>query len=122
MAFSIDHVQIAIPIGGEEKARAFFGELLGLAEIAKPHDMAKRGGCWFKVADLQLHVGVEKEFRPARKAHVALRTDALDTMRDSMELAGYETFDDTKIDGRHRFFSHDPFGNRIEFMDKVARS
>jgi catechol 2,3-dioxygenase-like lactoylglutathione lyase family enzyme len=119
--FAIDHVQIAIPVAGEDEARRYFGDLLGLTEITKPADMAKRGGCWFAVGALQLHIGVEAEFRAAKKAHVALRCDSLDTLRYRLENAGFPTHDDSVIDGRHRFFSFDPFGNRIEFMDREPR-
>jgi catechol 2,3-dioxygenase-like lactoylglutathione lyase family enzyme len=116
----LDHVQTAIPVGGEDKARAFYGTLLGLSEIPKPADMAARGGCWFGIGDRQLHLGVESDFRPAKKAHIALATDRLDSVRASIEAAGYVTRDDSPVDGRHRFFSEDPFGNRIEFMDRAA--
>ncbi|MBC7506260.1 MAG: glyoxalase [Sandarakinorhabdus sp.] len=114
---AIDHVQIAMPVGGEDKARAFFGALLGLPEIPKPADQAQRGGCWFAVDQLQLHLGVEADFRAARKAHVALRTSALTALRDRLTAAGYATHDDTPVAGRARFFTADPFGNRIEFIE-----
>jgi catechol 2,3-dioxygenase-like lactoylglutathione lyase family enzyme len=120
--FEIDHVQIAIPKGSEDQARAFFGELLGLEELPKPADMAARGGCWFAASDRQIHLGVETDFRPAKKAHVALNTDGLDALRLLLEQAGYTTQDDSDVDGRKRFFTHDPFGNRIEFMDRTART
>ena len=120
--FEIDHVQIAIPKGGEEEARMFFGDLLGLEELSKPPELAMRGGCWFAAADCQIHLGVDGHFMPAKKAHVALSTSGLDELRGRLELAGYETQDDTDVEGRRRFFSHDPFGNRIEFMDRTARA
>ena len=116
--FEIDHVQIAIPKGGEDIGRAFFGELLGLIELPKPPDMAARGGCWFATGDRQIHLGVDADFRPALKAHVALNTGKLDELRARLEKAGYRTVDDTDAEGRHRFFTHDPFGNRIEFIDR----
>lgn len=123
MTFSleIDHVQIAIPKGGEDDGRAFFGELLGLDELPKPPDMSARGGCWFSAADHQIHLGVDADFSAAKKAHVALNTTSLDELRTRLERAGYKTEDDSDIDGRKRFFTHDPFGNRIEFMDRTAR-
>jgi catechol 2,3-dioxygenase-like lactoylglutathione lyase family enzyme len=121
-ALAIDHVQIAIPVGAEEGARRFYSGLLGLIEIPKPADMAARGGCWFACGAHQLHIGVEADFRPAKKAHVALTTDRLDALRVEMEAAGYTTADDRPVDGRHRFFTHDPFENRIEFMDRTARA
>jgi catechol 2,3-dioxygenase-like lactoylglutathione lyase family enzyme len=120
--FEIDHVQVAIPKSGEDEARLFYGGLLGLKEIPKPADMAARGGCWFATADHQIHMGVETDFRPAKKAHVALNTTGLDALRARLEKAGYETYEDIDVDRRKRFFTHDPFGNRIEFMDRIART
>jgi catechol 2,3-dioxygenase-like lactoylglutathione lyase family enzyme len=118
-AFAIDHVQIAIPVGGEERARRFFGELLGLDEIAKPPDMAGRGGCWFDLGAAQLHLGADPDFRPAAKAHVALRTARLEELRARLRDAGCETLDDLALDGRDRFFTRDPFGNRLEFVEEA---
>ena len=86
---AIDHVQIAIPVGGEEAARGFYGGLLGLTEIPKPENMASRGGCWFQLATQQLHVGTEADFRPAKKAHVALATKDLDAVRARLQAHGY---------------------------------
>ncbi len=114
---ALDHVQIAMPAGGEDKARAFFGGLLGLTEIPKPSPQAARGGCWFVIGSLQLHLGVETDFRPARKAHVALRSDDLSGLQLRLLAAGYEAQSDTPIDGHARFFTADPFGNRIEFIE-----
>ncbi|MEK6541252.1 MAG: VOC family protein [Pseudomonadota bacterium] len=115
--FAIDHVQTAIPVGGEAAARGFYGALIGLTEIPKPADMAARGGCWFSVGDRQLHLGVEQDFVAAKKAHVALRTDGLNALRDRLNAAGCVTTDDRPVDGRARFFTADPFGNRIEFIE-----
>ena len=120
--FDIDHVQLAIPEGGEDRARAFFGNLLKLDELPKPADLEARGGCWFAVADRQIHLGVDQNFRAAQKAHVALSTIGLDELRARLERAGYHTQNDSDVDGRKRFFTHDPFGNRIEFMDRSARA
>ena len=119
--FELDHVQIAIPEGGEPDARAFFGELLGLKELPKPPDMAARGGAWFATSGYQIHLGVDANFRPAKKAHIALNTRNLDETRARLEGAGYTTEDDKDVGGRKRFFTHDPFGNRIEFIDRIAR-
>ena len=113
----LDHVQIAIPLGGEDRARRFFGELLGLKEIEKPEVLRERGGCWFQLDDRQLHLGVEQEFRPARKAHIAVAVEDLARLRSALDGAGHEIRDDVPIDGRARFFSSDPFGNRIEFVE-----
>jgi catechol 2,3-dioxygenase-like lactoylglutathione lyase family enzyme len=121
-ALVIDHVQIAMPIGGESQARAFFGELLGLEELPKPADMAGRGGCWFEAGAHQIHLGVEADFRPAKKAHIALRTDGLIELRARLEAAGYVTSDDVPVNGRSRFFANDPFGNRIEFLEAIPQT
>ena len=117
--FAIDHVQIAIPPGGEDLGRAFFGDLLGLKEIPKPAGLKSRGGCWFDLGDVQLHLGVEDDFRPARKSHVALRTDSLQELRGRLRGAGYDVRDGEPVDGRARFFTNDPFGNRIEFLEQA---
>ena len=118
MTLTIDHVQIAIPAGGEPAARAFFGELLGLAELPKPASLAGRGGCWFALGGQQLHLGVDPDFRAAKKAHVALESDDLDTLRARVEAAGYATRDDRPIPGVRRFFTDDPFGNRLELVQR----
>ena len=117
---SIDHVQIAMPAGEEDKARSFYIDQLGFTEIAKPPDLAKRGGAWFQAGSVQLHLGVETEFRPARKAHPAFVVDDLDALISNVENAGYET--DTSqppLDGYKRAHVFDPFGNRIELMEKL---
>jgi catechol 2,3-dioxygenase-like lactoylglutathione lyase family enzyme len=113
---ALDHVQIAMPAGGESKARAFFGGLLGLTEIPKPSAQAARGGCWFAIGQLQLHLGIETNFRPARKAHVALRSNDLSGLHQRLLAAGHDVQNDTPVDGHARFFTADPFGNRIEFI------
>ena len=112
----LDHVQIAIPPAGEDEARIFFGDLLGLAEIPKPTELGGRGGCWFRLGDRQLHLGIDPDFRPARKAHIAVAVEDLAALRGKLEKAGYQTRDDVAVDGRERFFTSDPFGNRIEFL------
>jgi hypothetical protein len=117
--FAIDHVQIAIPEGGEALGRGFFGDLLGLEEIPKPPELQARGGCWFDLGGAQLHLGVDPDFRPARKAHVALRTDRLDELRRRLGDAGYPVRDDRPVEGLPRFFTDDPFGNRIEFVERA---
>lgn len=117
---SIDHVQLAMPAGGEEKARDFFINILGFHEIRKPAELAKRGGVWFESADVQLHIGVESDFHPARKAHPAFLVDDLDALLAKVQNAGCET--DTNqppLDGYERAHVFDPFGNRIEFMQKI---
>ena len=119
---SIDHVQLAMPAapaGGEEKARAFFINILGFHEIPKPATLAKRGGAWFQSENVQLHVGVEADFHPARKAHPAFIVDDLNSLIAKAQDAGYGT-DTTQppLDGYKRAHVFDPFGNRIELMQK----
>jgi catechol 2,3-dioxygenase-like lactoylglutathione lyase family enzyme len=115
---SLDHVQIAAPVGCEAAARRFFGELLGLPEIEKPEPLRARGGAWFALGDRQLHVGVEADFEPARKAHVGLRlgTTELDALAERLAAAGAPVTWDETLPGDRRFYSEDPWGNRIEFL------
>lgn len=120
MITSLDHVQIAIPMGGETAARRYFGDLIGLSEIPKPAELAQNGGCWFGLGAQQLHIGVEPDFRPATKAHIALSCNALGELRQRLEKAGFAAHDAAPIAGRQRFFSVDPFGNRIEFIASAA--
>jgi len=117
---SIDHVQLAMPSGEEEKAREFFINILGFHEIPKPAELAKRGGAWFASENVQLHIGVEADFHPARKAHPAFIVDDLALLIAKVQSSGYET--DTNqppLDGYKRAHVFDPFGNRIELMQKI---
>jgi catechol 2,3-dioxygenase-like lactoylglutathione lyase family enzyme len=117
----LDHVQIAAPPGCEPAARRFFGELLGLAELEKPEPLQSRGGCWFGLGERQLHVGVEADFAPARKAHVALRVEGaeLDDLADRLGAAGSPITWDDSLPGERRFYSEDPCGSRIEFLSRA---
>jgi catechol 2,3-dioxygenase-like lactoylglutathione lyase family enzyme len=118
----LDHVQIAAPPGAEAAARHFFGEVLGLGELPKPHPLSLRGGVWFACGSQQLHVGIERDFRPARKAHVALRVpsaEALARLRARLEALGVPTRNEDEPPGTARFFADDPWGNRIEFLAGV---
>ncbi len=117
---SIDHVQIAMPVGQEDLARPFYADVLGFTEIPKPAELAKRGGVWFQSNGVQLHLGVDADFRPARKAHPAFIVSDLDLMIAKVQQAGYET--DTSqppLEGYKRAHVFDPFGNRIELMEKL---
>jgi catechol 2,3-dioxygenase-like lactoylglutathione lyase family enzyme len=118
---SIEHVQIAVPTGDEEKARAFYIDILGFTEIEKPPKLVKRGGAWLRSGNAQLHLGVEADFRPARKAHPAFLVDDLDVLIAKAQSTGYET-DTTQppLDGYKRAHIFDPFGNRIELMEKLG--
>jgi catechol 2,3-dioxygenase-like lactoylglutathione lyase family enzyme len=113
---AIDHVQLAMPVGEEEIARRFYVGLLGMTEIPKPPELAKRGGCWFASASVQVHLGVEAEFRPAKKAHPAFRCADYDTMITRLQAAGIEVTEAADIPGVRRCHVHDPFGNRIELI------
>lgn len=113
---AIDHVQLAMPAGEEERARAFYAELLGMNEVAKPTELAKRGGCWFASGSVQIHLGVEADFRPARKAHPALRCADYDSLIRRLSAAEIAVNEVNDIPGLRRCHIHDPFGNRIELV------
>jgi catechol 2,3-dioxygenase-like lactoylglutathione lyase family enzyme len=117
----VDHVQLAAPPGGEAEARAFYGGLLGLEEITKPQALAARGGCWFQCGAQQIHIGIETEFRAAKKAHPALRLSdraAFDGLLARLTARGVAIKrDDEAIPGvTGRFFIADPWGNRLELL------
>lgn len=114
---AIDHVQLAMPAGAEHVARGFYGALLGLPEQPKPPHLAARGGCWFESATVKVHLGVEADFRPARKAHPALLVTDLDGLVATLEAAGVAIVDDEPLEGFHRVYASDPFGNRLELME-----
>jgi catechol 2,3-dioxygenase-like lactoylglutathione lyase family enzyme len=114
----IDHVQVAAPQGSEADARSFYGDLLGLREIEKPESLRARGGVWFEVGNQQLHVGIEAPFSPARKAHPALLVvpQDLDTLATRLTAAGRQVRWDDAISRTRRFYTEDPWGNRIELV------
>jgi catechol 2,3-dioxygenase-like lactoylglutathione lyase family enzyme len=116
----LDHVQVAAPRGCEAEARAFYGETLGLPELPKPADMAKRGGCWFQCGGQQVHVGVEDEFAPAKKAHPALRLadeTSYAALLAQLEAAGVAVKHDREMEPQtRRCFVADPWGNRVELV------
>ncbi len=114
---AIDHVQLAMPRAQEETARAFYSDLLGMREIAKPEELAKRGGCWFESGPVQLHLGVEENFRPAKKAHPALRCADYIMVLSKLRQAGIAVTEAEDIPGVRRCHFYDPFGNRIELVD-----
>lgn len=113
---AIAHVQLAMPPGGEDKARYFFVNLLGMAEIPKPTELAKRGGCWFRSGPVEIHLGVEQGFRPAVKAHPALICENYDGLIAKLKVAGVTVKEDFEIPGTRRSHILDPFGNRIELI------
>jgi catechol 2,3-dioxygenase-like lactoylglutathione lyase family enzyme len=113
---AIDHFQLAMPAGAENRAREFFCNLLGMTEIAKPPALAKRGGCWFSSGKIQIHLGVEKDFRPATKAHPALVCHAYHELLELLRIAGVAVQEDSEIPEVVRCYISDPFGNRIELI------
>ncbi|HET7579572.1 MAG TPA: VOC family protein [Bacillales bacterium] len=112
----IDHVQLAAPKGCEDKARRFFGDILGMKEIEKPANLVKRGGVWFQCRTHQLHIGVQEDFMPAKKAHPAFHVENLQALRERLISHGIEVKDDEALKGAERFYVNDPFGNRLEFL------
>ena len=114
---AIDHVQLAMPEGGEEAARGFYTGLLGIAETPKPAHLAKRGGCWFEQGALKVHLGVEKTFQPAKKAHPAFIVEDLPALKRKLAAAGVTLREDEPLAGYDRLYVDDPFGNRLELME-----
>jgi catechol 2,3-dioxygenase-like lactoylglutathione lyase family enzyme len=112
---ALDHVQLAMPPDGEERARAFYRDVLGVPEVAKPVELRDRGGCWFENGDLKVHLGVDEDFRPARKAHPAFRVRDLPELITRLQNAGCE-IRSADLPGSRRIFTFDPFGNRIELI------
>lgn len=112
----IDHVQLAIPKGNEAKAAVFYRDALGLEEIEKPQALKANGGIWFGNAGVNIHLGIDPVFQAAKKAHPALRVNDLDTLARRLEDAGFAVLWDDRLPNTKRFYSDDPFGNRIEFM------
>ncbi len=113
---AIDHVQLAAPPGSEDAARRFYGELLGMREIPKPALLAQRGGVWFASGEVQIHIGIEPGFRPARKAHPALRCVDYEGLLARLRAAGVEVSEAHDIPDVRRAHVNDPFGNRIELI------
>lgn len=116
----LDHIQLAMPKGEEEKARAFYEGLLGIPEVSKPQNLAVRGGCWFERGSLKIHLGIDLEFIPARKAHPAFIVQGLATLTDMLIKAGISVVEDEPLIGYARCYISDPFGNRIELMEQLA--
>ncbi|MEZ0069044.1 catechol 2,3-dioxygenase-like lactoylglutathione lyase family enzyme [Streptacidiphilus sp. MAP12-20] len=122
MIVALDHVQLAAPAGSEDALRAFYVDVLGLTEIPKPPVLAARGGCWFASGDgaVQVHVGIEDPFTPAKKAHPALRIRGIRDYAETLAAKGAEVVWDDNLPGHDRFYSFDPAGNRIEFLEPHA--
>ena len=116
----LDHVQLAMPPGHEDEARVFYQGMLGIPEVEKPSHLAGRGGCWFEDGSLKVHLGVEAQFIPARKAHPAFIVDNLRSLAARLEEGGYRVAEDQPLTGCDRLYVDDPFGNRIELMEPNA--
>jgi catechol 2,3-dioxygenase-like lactoylglutathione lyase family enzyme len=115
---AIDHVQLAMPAGREDDARAFYGRILGLPEKSKPPELAKRGGVWFESDAVKLHLGVEADFRPARKAHPALLVRDLRALVQRLHEHGVDVVEEP-LERHDRVYVSDPFGNRLELMEPI---
>jgi catechol 2,3-dioxygenase-like lactoylglutathione lyase family enzyme len=113
----LHHVQLAMPAGQEALARDFYGRILGLLEVPKPPNLAKRGGAWFQGGTVVLHLGVEADFRPARKAHPALLVEELGALIAHLQSSGVAIGTDEPLEGYHRVYISDPFGNRLELLE-----
>ena len=116
----IDHIQIAAPEGCESAARDFYGSVLGMKEIEKPPVLRARGGCWFECGSQQVHIGVERDFRAAKKAHPAFAVFHLDELRETLGARGVTVLVDDNLPGARRFYAEDPWGNRLEFVELPA--
>ncbi|MEU7582400.1 VOC family protein [Streptomyces sp. NPDC041068] len=117
MLAAVDHVQLAAPPGSEPALRAYYVEVLGMTEAPKPPVLAARGGCWFEAGAVRLHLGVEEDFRPARKAHPGLLVRDIEAYADRLAAHGAEVTWDENLPGHRRFYSQDPVGNRLEFLE-----
>jgi catechol 2,3-dioxygenase-like lactoylglutathione lyase family enzyme len=117
---AIEHVQLAMPPGREEEARTFYADLLGMAEVPKPAHLAARGGAWFEAGEVKVHLGVEEDFRPARKAHPAFVVTGLEELVARLRAAEHEVVEDELLAGWQRVYTADPFGNRIELMEGAS--
>lgn len=117
---AIEHVQLAMPPGLERQAREFYEGMLGIPEVSKPPDLAKRGGAWFERGALKIHLGVGADFRPARKAHPALLVVGLLSLIEHLKAHGVAVVEDEPLEGYLRVYVADPFGNRLELMEPLG--
>ncbi|WP_367322564.1 VOC family protein [Streptomyces sp. HUAS ZL42] len=120
MITAVDHVQLAAPPGSEDRLRDFYAGVLGMTELPKPPALAARGGCWFQAGSAQLHLGIEGDFRPAKKAHPGLRVADIEAYAARLETRGVPVTWDDNLPGHLRFYASDPVGNRLEFLEPTA--
>lgn len=118
MIDSLDHIQLAMPPGQEETARMFFRDTLGMSDNEKPEALASRGGCWFRAGSVIVHLGVEEDFISQKKAHPAFCVTDINRLADTLGKEGFALAWDEALPGRKRFYTTDPFGNRIEFIQR----
>jgi catechol 2,3-dioxygenase-like lactoylglutathione lyase family enzyme len=116
--YSLHHVQLAIPPGSEDDCRAFYVDILGMVELKKPPVLAARGGLWIRADALEIHLGVEEDFRPARKAHPGIRVADLDSLAERLSAKGVEVIWDENFPGHRRLYAYDNLGNRLEFLQR----
>ncbi|MEV5485892.1 MULTISPECIES: VOC family protein [Streptomyces] len=117
MITGLDHIQLAAPPGIEDALRAYYADLLGMTEVPKPAALAARGGWWFEAGTARLHLGIEPDFRPSRKAHPGIRVQGIDAFAARLTAAGAAVTWDDALPGHRRFYSVDPAGNRLEFLE-----
>ncbi|MCP3820454.1 glyoxalase [Streptomyces sp. A3M-1-3] len=117
MLVAVDHVQPAAPPGSEDDLRAYYADILGMTELPKPPVLAARGGCWFAAGPVQLHLGIESAFVPAGKAHPGLRVKDIEAYAERLASRGAKVVWDDNLPGHRRFYSQDPVGNRLEFLE-----
>ncbi|MFI8789931.1 VOC family protein [Streptomyces sp. NPDC055105] len=120
MLRALDHVQLAAPAGSEDALRRFYGDALGMTQTPKPPALAARGGCWFEAGQVRLHLGIERDFRPARKAHPGLRVTGIEAYAARLAAHGVRIIWDGDLPGHRRFYADDPVGNRLEFLEPIA--
>ncbi|MFJ4784633.1 VOC family protein [Streptomyces sp. NPDC088794] len=121
MLAAVDHVQLAAPPGSEQLLRGFYADVLGMTEVPKPAVLAARGGCWFEAGAVRLHLGIEADFRPARKAHPGLRVTGIEAYAARLVAYGATVTWDDDLPGHLRFYADDPVGNRLEFLEPRDR-
>jgi catechol 2,3-dioxygenase-like lactoylglutathione lyase family enzyme len=120
MITAVDHIQLAAPPGSEERLRSYYVGVLGMTEIAKPPVLAARGGCWFQAGAAQLHLGIAEDFRPAEKAHPGVRVTGIERYGARLAAHGAQVEWDENLPGYRRFYSYDPVGNRLEFLEPLG--
>lgn len=119
MILELHHIQLAMPEGEEARARHFYGHVLGLSEVEKPQELRARGGAWFEAGSVRVHLGVERPFSAAKKAHPALRVHSLDQAIEILKQHEVEYTKDIDLPGMRRIYVNDPFGNRIELLETL---